>query len=57
MRRTSENLTLADAKRMLNAGEAKANELGIAYNILARAYVRDRLLSRWRAESVPRTSR
>jgi uncharacterized protein GlcG (DUF336 family) len=28
-----ENLTLADAKRMLNAGEAKADELGIPYNI------------------------
>jgi uncharacterized protein GlcG (DUF336 family) len=31
--RTLENLTLADAKRMLNAGEAKADELGIPYNI------------------------
>jgi uncharacterized protein GlcG (DUF336 family) len=30
---TSNNLTLADAKRMLNAGEAKADELGIPYNI------------------------
>lgn len=33
MPRTYENLTLADAKRMLDAGEAKADELDIAYNI------------------------
>jgi uncharacterized protein GlcG (DUF336 family) len=33
MPRTFENLTLADAKRMLDAGEAKADEIGIPYNI------------------------
>ncbi|WP_109123605.1 heme-binding protein [Dyella sp. C11] len=33
MPRTYETLTLGDAKRMLAAAEAKADDLGIAYNI------------------------
>jgi len=33
MTRRYESLTLADAKLMVAAGEAKANSLGIAYNI------------------------
>jgi uncharacterized protein GlcG (DUF336 family) len=33
MPRTLETLTLADAKQMLEAGEAKAASLGIPYNI------------------------
>jgi uncharacterized protein GlcG (DUF336 family) len=33
MPRTSVTLSLADAKRMLEAGEAKAASLGVAYNI------------------------
>jgi hypothetical protein len=33
MPRSSVTLTLADAKRMLDAGEAKAASFGVAYNI------------------------
>ena len=33
MPRTLETLTLADAKQILEAGEAKAASLGIPYNI------------------------
>jgi uncharacterized protein GlcG (DUF336 family) len=33
MPRSYETVTLAEAKRMLSAGEAKAESLGIAYNI------------------------
>lgn len=33
MPRTFETLTLADARRMLNAGDAKADEFAIPYNI------------------------
>lgn len=33
MSRTMESLTLADAKRMLEAAERRADELGIAYNV------------------------
>ncbi len=35
MPRALETLTLADAKQMLEAGEAKAASLGIPYNIAA----------------------
>jgi uncharacterized protein GlcG (DUF336 family) len=33
MPRSSHSLTLAEAKRMLDAGEAKAANIGVAYNI------------------------